>query len=293
MLCKEPVYSKCDKGHDTSYLCHKGLPPICGVCAREQELADKLQREAFSLKQRRDRGQQEHDRKMMELDDQIKAERQRIRDAQIAQERDDALLQKMKDLSETRALADAAKVAQGSFFSTLKSIFTTGDSASSTTDSSTTTTTGAPAPSPVSGSQSQISPSQSSQSPQPNTKVHTTSSIPDDWKLKVSEAKEDWERQKRIEGANNDAIDAIMEMTGLESVKEQVLRIKDKIDASKRQNASLKNERFNVVFLGNPGTGAFFHVGVFNRSNHASFRQNNNCKAICQILDICRRSSRK
>ncbi|EKM60623.1 uncharacterized protein PHACADRAFT_133236 [Phanerochaete carnosa HHB-10118-sp] len=46
-----------------------------------------------------------------------------------------------------------------------------------------------------------------------------------------------------------------MEMTGLEEVKAQVLRIKAKIDTIQRQDASLTDEQFNIVMRGNPGTG--------------------------------------
>jgi site-specific recombinase XerC len=73
-------------------------------------------------------------------------------------------------------------------------------------------------------------------------------------------SQQDWQHMKDIEGASNDAIDAIMNMIGLEEVKAQVLRIKSKIDVTKRQNTSLKDERFNIVLLGNPGTGS---VDVF------------------------------
>ena len=73
--------------------------------------------------------------------------------------------------------------------------------------------------------------------------------------LKPSGAKAEWERQKEMEGAVNDALDSIMEMTGLEKVKEQVLSIKTKVDTALRQGTSLLNERFNVAMLGNPGTG--------------------------------------
>jgi len=58
-----------------------------------------------------------------------------------------------------------------------------------------------------------------------------------------------------VEGASNDAIDAIMEMTGLERVKSQVLDIKAAVDAAKRQGMSLSNNRYNLSCLGNPGTG--------------------------------------
>ena len=277
MPCEEPVYSKCDAGHDNSYLCHKGPSPICLICAKEKELAKRRQKDLFNLKQKYDLEQRNHSRKMAELDDMIKTERQNIRDAQIAQERDDALQKKMKDLEETRALADAAKASSSLGSSFLKYIFPPGDSGTSTKVPPTTPSAAAISAAPSSQTQSGA---QSSRSPQPNANVANTTTIPDEWKLKVSEAKEEWERQKRIEGANNSAIDAIMGMTGLESVKAKVLRIKDKIDASKRQNASLKNERFNIVLLGNPGTGARLHVGIADNTDDHSFRKNNGCETV-------------
>ncbi|KAI6121085.1 P-loop containing nucleoside triphosphate hydrolase protein [Pisolithus sp. B1] len=76
-----------------------------------------------------------------------------------------------------------------------------------------------------------------------------------------SAARDKWEYQKRVEGVQNDAIDKIMDMTGLEGVKEQVLRIKAKIDTTKRQGVALDKERFNLVLLGNPGTGKSLPIG--------------------------------
>ena len=73
--------------------------------------------------------------------------------------------------------------------------------------------------------------------------------------LKPSSSEKEWRHLKKAEGMNFNSIDAIMEMTGLEAIKEQVLKVKANIDTSRRQGASLKSERFNVVFLGNPGTG--------------------------------------
>lgn len=68
-----------------------------------------------------------------------------------------------------------------------------------------------------------------------------------------------------MEGASNAHIDAIMEMTGLEEVKAQVLRIKAKIDVSQRQGTSVTDERFNVVLQGNPGTGELSTLHVRRR----------------------------
>ncbi|QIX01542.1 hypothetical protein AMS68_007059 [Peltaster fructicola] len=70
-----------------------------------------------------------------------------------------------------------------------------------------------------------------------------------------SDAAQAWAQQKKSEDADNEHIDAIMALIGLESVKQQILNIKDKVDTSLRQNASLAKERFNILLLGNPGTG--------------------------------------
>ncbi|KXT13193.1 hypothetical protein AC579_7905 [Pseudocercospora musae] len=70
-----------------------------------------------------------------------------------------------------------------------------------------------------------------------------------------SEAGQEWERQKALEGASNSALDGLMDMIGLEEVKEQFLEIKSKIDLLVRQGLSIEKERFGAVLLGNPGTG--------------------------------------
>ena len=70
-----------------------------------------------------------------------------------------------------------------------------------------------------------------------------------------SPSKEEWQRQKHLDGARNEFIDSIMDMIGLEDVKEQILRIKAKVDVNVRQGTDVKNERFNISLLGNPGTG--------------------------------------
>lgn len=64
-----------------------------------------------------------------------------------------------------------------------------------------------------------------------------------------------WEQQKQLDGASNKYIDELMKMTGLESVKAQVLAIRDRIELSRRQGMSMADERFNISLLGNPGTG--------------------------------------
>lgn len=55
--------------------------------------------------------------------------------------------------------------------------------------------------------------------------------------------------------ALNGAIDSLMKMTGIEEVKVQVLKIKVRADTALRQNMNMKDKRYGIVLLGNPGTG--------------------------------------
>ena len=71
----------------------------------------------------------------------------------------------------------------------------------------------------------------------------------------------EWQRQKRVENATNDAIDAIMTMVGLKEVKTKILAIKAKTDIVKRQKTDMKKERLGMVMLGNPGTGNYEFQG--------------------------------
>ncbi|KAK3897515.1 helicase required for RNAi-mediated heterochromatin assembly 1, partial [Staphylotrichum tortipilum] len=74
----------------------------------------------------------------------------------------------------------------------------------------------------------------------------------DDWS---SGARAEWETMKQCEGAISKPLDDLMEMIGLEAVKQQFLDVKCKVDTSLRQGLSLASERFSCCMLGNPGTG--------------------------------------
>ncbi|KAI1989899.1 hypothetical protein LOZ53_003465 [Ophidiomyces ophidiicola] len=71
----------------------------------------------------------------------------------------------------------------------------------------------------------------------------------------LSSAREEWDYQKDVEGQTNESLDSLMNMIGLEKVKEKFMSVKARVDAVVRQSASLNDERFNAALLGNPGTG--------------------------------------
>lgn len=71
----------------------------------------------------------------------------------------------------------------------------------------------------------------------------------------ISSAANEWKNMKEVDGARNAALDKLMGMIGLESVKDQILSIKSTVDTRIRQGFSIGDERWSCSLLGNPGTG--------------------------------------
>ncbi|CAP79814.1 Pc12g01870 [Penicillium rubens Wisconsin 54-1255] len=71
---------------------------------------------------------------------------------------------------------------------------------------------------------------------------------------KVSIAQTQWLHDKMFHNSQSPEVDKLMDMIGIESVKEKFLAIKGKVDISIRQNVDI-TDRFGTVLLGNPGTG--------------------------------------
>ncbi|PTB51882.1 hypothetical protein M431DRAFT_498162 [Trichoderma harzianum CBS 226.95] len=66
---------------------------------------------------------------------------------------------------------------------------------------------------------------------------------------------QEWEDMKRDDGAHNDALDDLMGLIGLESVKREFLSVKTNVDIKIRQGVALSDTRLSCSLLGNPGTG--------------------------------------
>ncbi|KAG6919536.1 hypothetical protein DXG01_005126 [Tephrocybe rancida] len=264
MPCQHVVRSQCPNGHQQSWKCHQNRPATCLKCERDAEAADKKRQKDHELQQKRDADQLVHNRRMAELDEAIAQEQQRTNDVRKAEERAVALKQKKSDLETAKSRADKATLGVQSPppGSPAVSSLTPADKAtagespppgssivSSLFPSSVLKAFGYGPP----GDHEQL-PQESSGplAPVPKPKAPLVNTLQN---TQSSPSELDWRRQKEVEGAVSPEIDQIMAMTGLEAIKEQVLSIKALIETKKRQGTSLKRERFNVVLLGNPGTG--------------------------------------
>jgi DNA repair exonuclease SbcCD ATPase subunit len=187
----------------------------------------------MQLQDKRLRDQVKHDMDIADLEMQIQKIREESEDKKTAQERARALEQKKRDLDAARRQA-TQPLQQGSQ-----------KTAQATRPPPSTTAS-------ASGNNGNVP-------RQPGTDGRTTSntssavSIPT--ALNKSPSELEWERQKRVDGASNGAIDELMLLTGLEDVKMKMLDIKAKIETVARQGIDMKKERMGMVMLGNPGTG--------------------------------------
>ena len=235
MPCNHPFNEPCAANtHQLKWKCFQSRPETCTACEKETKRLEKQARLDLEAQEQREAAQRQHELDMTELEAQLQFEREKAADIQAAKDRDDEKRQKMKEIEDAKKkLKNAAKQASQTSASTA-------------------------GPGNVNSTPPQSTPSTSNQ-PQSsgnNISAHLQSSTPAPSRPSVSSpARDKWEHQKRVDGVQNDAIDKIMDLTGLEEVKEQILRIKAKIDMMKRQGVSLDKERLNLVLLGNPGTG--------------------------------------
>ncbi len=274
---------KCSVGHSQVYICSKGPPTICDKCERAKKLAKKQKEQDLAEQQSRDEEQKAHLAAMDALDAQIKQKQVLQQHEELRRQRELAIAQKRNDLDNmdfsfpTSPSPTPPFVAPSSMpSSSVRSSSNISSSPpvlppqqqSSEPSSITPLRTAFPQPVPSSTSPPLVSSGNGDDSLlskmwnavsafSANKSSSKSSSNPGKpfKRLPESPSKQDWEHRKNFYGASNDAIDAIMEMTGLEDVKAQVLKFLSKIETSARQKVSLKRERFNVVFLGNPGIG--------------------------------------
>ncbi|KAF7312269.1 hypothetical protein MIND_00239900 [Mycena indigotica] len=226
MECSHIIESKCSQGHARSWKCGKGPPLTCHKCEQETKAAEAKAKRDFDLQQQREAAELAYRRKLAAIDAEIAAKKEEIREAQVEAERARTLEQRendLKSMSVPRVKKSAPPISPAT----------------------------PPAQQPNPSKSVSGVPTSEAAPPQPVVKDLSPNTL----KIPISPSSLEWQRQKDIEGANEPSIDAIMAMIGLEEVKSQLLEIKATIDTSIRQGTSLKKERFNITFLGNPGTG--------------------------------------
>ena len=216
----------CPQNHKVTWECWKQSVP-CGKCEAEARKREAQRLRDHRLDLQRQANERAYAQRLAELDEEIAHERRVQKEHADQLNRERVLQQRRKDLADARA-------------ATMKE--TVRKSPDSEMPAGTENRT-RKSDTPMEGKLA--SPSDDS----------GRGGEQKDERPEISQVKAEWEYQKRFENANNEYLDALMEMIGLESVKQQALTIKAKIDTCIRQGVNVKDERFGAALLGNPGTG--------------------------------------
>lgn len=226
MKCQHPLQMVCPKNHKMRWICHQRAPPTCRTCDAEAKELERKQKRDHQLELDREAKQKAYEKELTGIKAKIDFERRLRKDMQDDEERARVLAQYEKDLEDVKQ-----ETTKGKQWSTppISVIFSSYQK---------------PAPN--------IPKTLDATPPNAGEEVRSDNTKPMDI---ASSATDEWEHQKKFEGASNKELDTLMSMIGLENVKEQFLGIKVKIDTVIRQKTNLKDERFGAAFLGNPGTG--------------------------------------
>ncbi|KAK6526384.1 hypothetical protein TWF694_004981 [Orbilia ellipsospora] len=243
MECPAIIKSRCPREkHNISRKCHDKAAAFCRKCEAEDRDQERKRQRDHKLDQERRAKQVAYALRLVEIEDEIDHQKRLLREKRDDRDRENSISQKRQDLASLKTQVKRFSESGDAGASTLPK--QSNPPSSGRAASSTTTVKTPPA------SQTNLTVPQSSQ-----TSMKEPENDEDHGERETSESKVDWEWQKEFEGAENEALDSLMDMIGLESVKQEFLGIKAKVDAVVRQNASLNDERFGVALLGNPGTG--------------------------------------
>lgn len=232
MECRRIVDWKCSRGHRLTISCSK-TSSACRFCIKEDQAEERRRHRDLKLDAERQRKQNDYARRLAEAQDEIAHLKRIQRDTLDDAERQNILSQHQQELEKLKS-SKTPKTPQ-------KHI---DPYAGATTGVAVTNAAGqiTPAATPVAtpDRSSIVEQEKGDETQQPETS---------------SPSKDDWEYQKQFLNAQSEEIDKLMDMIGLESVKEGFLTIKAKVDIAVSQNVKLDRERFGTVLLGNPGTG--------------------------------------
>ncbi|KAK8224372.1 putative nonsense-mediated mRNA decay protein [Phyllosticta capitalensis] len=265
MECNKMMSDICVRKHKLIWRCHNGRPATCTQCDFEiQEKERKVQRD-LELDLKRQQRQRDYARRLANLQDEIAHEQRLQREQKEDIERQKVLQQLDRDLKglkkngrqrHTKPESTDPTSASGQRPASPPAVPSpTTDSAASPPSAENEILPGSfpPPDSPPShpAAESQSDGVKRRDSQQDSDQGRGKG----EWKLTPSAAKADWEHQKQFEGASNEALDELMDMIGLENLKEDFLAIKTKIDTAVRQGVEMNKERFGTALLRNPGTG--------------------------------------
>ncbi|KAI2626215.1 P-loop containing nucleoside triphosphate hydrolase protein [Xylaria nigripes] len=258
MPCHQTMVDHCSNGHELIWRCSDRRPPPCQTCRLEKEERDRKARRDKDLELERQAKQRAYAKQLAAVKDAIAEKQQAIKDQQeellrvkIIRQHEAQLARVRKEAKKVTAqdvLSDSHGTAQGEP-DRGKVTSDKGQGPMHNQEDQQQSSSGKPlATQPESGEEH---PEEGDDVPDT---VHTDE-VEFNPVRQQSAAEKDWRKQKSLNLDSNEALDSLMDMIGLESVKQEFLTIKARVDTTVRQGVDLKGDRFGTSLLGNPGTG--------------------------------------
>jgi hypothetical protein len=192
MQCTAIVSSQCPNGHKISRKCHDKAAAVCRKCEAVVKAQEKRQQRDHELEQERQAKQRAYLARLVEIEDEIEHQKRLLKDRAVENDQEAALAQKRKDLENFK------KKVSSPTRSTNPGAPTNAESIP-------------PATNQTSGTENTTTQRSSSNQPSPQD---NTAGGGDASTWNHSDAKDDWEQQKKFDGAENEALDSLMPMIG-------------------------------------------------------------------------------
>jgi hypothetical protein len=192
MQCNVIVSSTCSKGHSVKRKCYNNAAALCRKCADDAVAEKKRQERDHKLDQERQKNQQAYTARLVEIEDEIEHQKRQLGDRVKEQDRRNVLAQKKQDLLNLQQkVRDMIPVL---------------------TPPKTVQHFAEASQQPVSSTPRIAMPCSNKSETSANDASAKQREDQSDWEN--SEAKDDWEEQKEIWGAESEALDTLMSMIG-------------------------------------------------------------------------------
>ncbi|KAI0459614.1 P-loop containing nucleoside triphosphate hydrolase protein [Xylaria acuta] len=253
--CGEVLKDNCTSGHQLVWQCSDHRPPSCQTCRFEKEEKERKARRDKDLELERQAKQRAYAKQLAAVKDDIARQQQVLKDHREQQLREQTLRQHQTELA--RVTKEAQKLFNKS------TPLPQGNVGNDPYSDKTASNNQEPAEENEEQRHDIPAPKPTDQ-PQAISKKPENDDLPEVPPIEEPEpaparepslAEMDWQQQKELELAANEAIDSLMQMIGLQTIKKEFLTIKARVDTTVRQGVDLKGDRFGAALLGNPGTG--------------------------------------
>jgi hypothetical protein len=217
MHCTSIVPAECSKNHKYTRECWNKAADACKKCEAEAQAKEKRRRRDHQLEEERQAKQRAYLARLVEIEDEIAHQKRLLQNRHEQADQEAALDMKRKDLENLKNRLTSPPANTGPKLPAATIIKNGQAPPAVSSDPGGTSASNDPQPpeqTPPSGATSSGASSNTAPSGGSSPQSSTTDSGGSGPSWDHSDAKDDWEQQKKFDGAENEALDALIPMVG-------------------------------------------------------------------------------